>query len=68
MPDIRLTSGFLIAFAIGALCRLFGIPVPAPPALVGALVVVSMTSGYLLGDRLFKEEPSHREDCGGPMG
>ncbi len=45
-------AGLGVAFAIGAACKLAGIPVPAPPALVGALLVVALTLGYELGDRV----------------
>jgi XapX domain-containing protein len=41
-----------MAFAIGAGCRWFDIPSPAPPKLVGALLVVAMTVGFLLTDHL----------------
>jgi XapX domain-containing protein len=41
---------FGLAFAIGFGCRALGIPVPAPTALLGALLVLAMTSGYLLAD------------------
>jgi NAD(P)H dehydrogenase (quinone) len=40
--------------AIGAACRWFDIPSPAPPKLVGALLVVAMTMGFLLTDRLLE--------------
>ncbi len=36
---MRLILGFLLAFAIGAICRLSRIPSPAPNAIVGALLV-----------------------------
>ena len=42
--------GLLLAFAIGALCRWFDVPVPAPPRIVGALLVVAMTVGFTLTD------------------
>lgn len=45
---MKITLGFLLAFAIGVTCRLAGIPVPAPTAIVGALLVVAMTAGYLI--------------------
>ena len=45
--------GVLAALLIGAGCRFFDIPSPAPPKLQGALLVVAMTLGYLLGERLF---------------
>lgn len=52
MPVARFLIGLLLAFGIGAVCRLTGVPLPAPLALVGAALVVAMTSGFLLADRL----------------
>jgi XapX domain-containing protein len=43
---------FVIALLIGAGCRWFEIPVPSPPKLIGALLVLTMTVGYLATDRL----------------
>ena len=58
-----------LATAIGVFCWLVGIPVPAPPAIVGALLVLSMTTGYVLADRLSQQRPKHNEAlCGGPSG
>ncbi|MBA3564148.1 MAG: DUF1427 family protein [Gammaproteobacteria bacterium] len=39
--------GFALAFGIGAACRWLDIPVPAPPRVVGALLVVAITVGFL---------------------
>lgn len=47
MSVARIIIGFILAFAIGAVCRLAEIPLPAPPAIIGALLVVSMTVGFL---------------------
>lgn len=67
--NARLVAGIALGFAIGFGCRWFGIPVPAPPVLVGALLVVAMTCGYLLADRHLASRPAvHRGDCGGPDG
>ncbi|AKF85722.1 XapX domain-containing protein [Myxococcus sp. MISCRS1] len=44
--------GVALALLIGAGCRLLDIPLPAPPKLQGALLVVAMTVGFLLGERL----------------
>ena len=52
---MKIAISLLLAVTIGVLCRLAGIPVPAPPALVGALLVVSMTVGYLVVDRVVTE-------------
>ena len=61
--------GLALAFSIGAVCRLAGIPVPAPPALIGALLVMAMTTGYVLTDRYAARRlATHEADCGGPSG
>lgn len=44
--------GLALGLVIGALCRYFDIPLPAPPKLVGALLVVTMTLGFLAGGLL----------------
>ena len=49
---IRAVAGLAIAFAIGAVCRIFEIPVPAPPKIFGAVLVVAITVGYMLTDTL----------------
>jgi XapX domain-containing protein len=39
--------GLLLGFLIGVGCRWFDLPLPAPPRIVGALLVVFMTLGFL---------------------
>lgn len=64
-----LLIGFALALAIGAFCRLAGLPLPAPPVLIGALLVVAMTIGYQTGEQLFAHRPARtRSQCGGPAG
>lgn len=41
-------AGIFVALAIGALVRLLRLPIPAPPTLYGALMVLGLTGGYLL--------------------
>ena len=65
---VKSLLGLTLAFAIGFACRAFGIPSPAPPVLVGALLVVAMTTGYLIMDRLMVPPGIHAADCGGPSG
>lgn len=62
--------GLALGFAIGLGCSLLAIPVPAPPVLVGALLVVAMTSGYILTDTyICKHRPKGQQaNCGGPTG
>lgn len=58
---MKSTLGLFLGVAIGAACRWFEIPVPAPPKLIGALLVVSITVGYLLADRLTRSAADGRE-------
>jgi XapX domain-containing protein len=71
---IKLLVGIVLGLSIGAACRWFDIPVPSPPKLTGALLVVAMTVGYMATDKIIatkfssKEPASTREMCGGPTG
>ena len=65
----KFVAGLLLGFCIGFGCRAFGVPVPAPQALVGALLVVAMTCGYLLADRFLARRAARTAHyCGGPTG
>ncbi len=66
---MKIALGLLLAFTIGMVCRFAFIPLPAPPVLVGALVVLSMTLGYVVTDRYAgHREARHRHLHGGPTG
>src|ERR1700683_2599017 len=41
----------VLAFVLGFGCRALGIPLPAPQMILGALLVMTMTIGYLAVDR-----------------
>ncbi len=60
--------GIVLAFAIGFACRAFGIPSPAPPLILGALLVMAMTVGYIVVDRWMARPARHAANCGGPSG
>jgi XapX domain-containing protein len=49
---IKIIISLVLALLIGAACRVWNIPVPSPPRLIGAVLVVVMTLGYTLTDRL----------------
>lgn len=68
--NLKFLIGLLLALLIGVGCRAFGVPSPAPLALIGALLVLSMTTGYQLTDRWIGErKPArHADYCGGPTG
>jgi XapX domain-containing protein len=53
---IQITIGLIMAFCIGAFCRWFDIPSPAPPRVMGALLVVAMTTGFLLTGQVLGAE------------
>lgn len=48
----RVVFAVVIAFLIGASSRWFEIPVPAPPKLLGAILILSITLGYVVTDSL----------------
>ncbi len=69
IPHTRLALGFILAFTIGALCQLLPIPLPAPTALLGAIVVLSMTLGYIAADRyLARRAATQARNSAGPVG
>lgn len=45
-------AGLILGLLIGAGCRCFDVPVPSPPKLLGALLVVAMTVGYMATDKV----------------
>ncbi len=71
---IKVLVGIFLGLLIGVACRWFDIPVPSPPKLTGALLVVAMTVGYMVTDKIIlkkfstKGPASTRELCGGPSG
>ena len=59
--------GLALGLAIGFCCRWFDIPLPSPPSLTGAFLVVAMTLGFVSADYVIShrslpiEEPRHVE-------
>jgi XapX domain-containing protein len=47
---MKLLIGLIVAVCIGIGCRWFGIPLPGPPAIMGAAMAVAMASGYTATD------------------
>jgi XapX domain-containing protein len=47
---LKLAIGLVLAVCIGIGCRWFGIPLPGPPAIMGAAMAVAMASGYTATD------------------
>jgi XapX domain-containing protein len=66
---MKIAAGFLLAFVIGIACRLSAVPLPAPPVLIGALLVLAMSIGYTLCDRYASRRAAiNLLACGGPTG
>jgi len=68
---MKLLVGLIVSFVVGMGCRLFDIPVPSPPVLPGALLVVAMTIGYAGADRFLgrtERVVTTKHLCGGPSG
>jgi XapX domain-containing protein len=71
---VKLFVGVILGLLIGASCRWFDIPVPSPPKLGEVLLVVAMTVGYLITDKVIATRFSSRgtastqQLCGGPTG
>jgi XapX domain-containing protein len=70
----KIVVGLILGLLIGASCRWFDIPLPGPPKIVGALLVVSISVGYMATDKLIAARfstkgPATTQDmCGGPTG
>jgi XapX domain-containing protein len=47
---MKLVIGFILAICVGVACRFFGIPLPGPPAILGAAMAVAMATGYTATD------------------
>lgn len=63
MPDtLKTVIGVALAFGLGAACRWIDIPVPAPNRLIGAVLVLAVTLGYLAADRALPPLPAGSSD------
>lgn len=49
---IKILVAILLALMIGVVCRLFEIPLPAPPTLLGVGLILAITIGYIAADRI----------------
>jgi XapX domain-containing protein len=70
---LKTSLAILLGVIIGAGCRWFDVPVPSPPRLLGALLVVAMILGYMAMDTMIRVQrgvgsvqPSSRQTAGGP--
>ena len=47
---MKIAIGLILAVCVGIGCRWFGIPLPGPPAIMGAAMAVAMATGYTATD------------------
>jgi len=52
MPVLQSIVGIAVGLAVGSACRLFDIPSPAPPRVIGAVILIAMTLGFIAGGRI----------------
>lgn len=45
-------AGIGLGVAIGAFCRLTDIPVPAPRHIIGAVILIAMTLGFIVAGQI----------------
>jgi XapX domain-containing protein len=68
---MKLLIGLVVSFVVGVGCRYFDIPVPSPPLIPGALLVLAMTIGYSTTSTLLNRKGNLATTahlCGGPTG
>ena len=58
---IKTVIGLFLGLLIGVVCRWFDVPVPSPPKLIGALLVVAMTVGYIATDKLLAAKSNEKK-------
>jgi len=54
--NLKYLMSVLIAFCLGGACKFWNLPLPSPPILLGALMVLSMTVGYLVVDKYLENK------------
>jgi XapX domain-containing protein len=56
---VRILIAFILSFGIGAASRWTGVPSLAPQAIIGALLIVAMSTGWVTVDRVMaKKQPA----------
>ena len=51
--------GIFFGFLVGAICRWIDVPVPSPPSIPGALLVLAMTLGFLGAGLVMDKAKAH---------
>lgn len=62
MSAFKICIGFVVAFLVGASTRWFNLPAPAPPTMIGALLIVAITIGYISTDKYLEAKQETEQD------
>ncbi len=68
---MKIFIGIVVSLMVGVGCRYFDIPVPSPPVIPGALLVLAMTIGYSATNSILNgwgKPATTAHLCGGPTG
>jgi XapX domain-containing protein len=57
---VKIVCGVVVGVLIGVGCRFFEIPLPGPPAILGAFLAVAMATGYTVTDKLLTARTADR--------
>jgi XapX domain-containing protein len=57
----KIIIGIVLGIVIGIGCRYFELPLPGPPAILGAVLAVAMATGYTVTDRLLTRQSQTTE-------
>jgi XapX domain-containing protein len=57
---VKIVCGIVVGVLIGVGCRFFEIPLPGPPAILGAFLAVAMATGYTVTDKLLTARTAER--------
>jgi XapX domain-containing protein len=57
---VKTVCGVVVGLLVGVGCRFFEIPLPGPPAILGAFLAVAMATGYTVTDKLLTARMADR--------
>jgi len=57
---VKTACGVVVGVLVGVGCRFFEIPLPGPPAILGAFLAVAMATGYTVTDKLLTARTAER--------
>ena len=52
---MKVFIGLALGFGIGLVCSAFNLPLPSPPILLGAVLVLCLTTGHILMDKFLEK-------------